>query len=75
MSCGIAYTLQVIGQRHVEPTADSLILSMESSVSLLGGWLILGQRLSARELFGCALVLAAVILVQLPERGTKGVHA
>lgn len=52
----------------VEPTAASLLLSMESVFSVLAGWVILGQKLSARELFGCALVFAAVICVQLPDK-------
>lgn len=68
MSCGVAYTLQVIGQKNVEPTIASLILSLESSVSVLAGWILLDQKLSIRELSGCALVFAAVILVQLPEK-------
>lgn len=68
LSCGVAYTLQVVGQKNVEPTIASLLLSMESVVSVLAGWLILGQKLSARELAGCALVFAAVILVQLPDK-------
>lgn len=67
-SCGVAYTLQVVGQKNVEPTVASLLLSMESVVSVLAGWAILGQQLSGRELAGCALVFAAVILVQLPQR-------
>ena len=67
LSCGVAYTLQVVGQKNVEPAAASLILSLESVVSVLAGWAILGQRLSGRELAGCALVFAAVILVQLPS--------
>ncbi len=71
VSCGVAYTLQVIAQKNVEPSVASLILSLESSVSLLGGWLILGQALSQKELFGCALVFSAVILVQLPEKSPK----
>ena len=72
MSCGIAYTLQIIGQKNLEPAVASLILSMESVVSVLAGWVILGQALSGKELFGCALVFAAVILVQLPERSKRG---
>lgn len=71
LSCGVAYTLQVVGQKNVEPTVASLILSLESVVSVLAGWVILGQRLNPRELFGCALVFAAVILVQLPEKKVK----
>ena len=71
LSSGVAYTLQVVGQKNVEPTIASLILSMESVVSMLAGWVLLHQALTKRELFGCALVFAAVILVQLPDR--KGV--
>ncbi len=72
MSCGVAYTLQVVGQKDTDPTIASLILSMESVISVLAGWVILGQELNSRELFGCALVFGAVILVQLPERKKKG---
>lgn len=68
MSCGVAYTLQIIGQKDLDPTVASLILSMESVVSMLAGWMILGQSLSRKELLGCALVFGAVILVQLPDR-------
>ena len=71
LSSGVAYTLQVVGQKNVEPTIASLILSMESVVSMLAGWVLLHQALTKRELFGCALVFAAVVLVQLPDR--KGV--
>lgn len=72
MSCGVAYTLQVIGQKGMDPTVASLILSLESVVSVLAGWVILGQKLSSKELLGCAVVFAAVILVQLPERQKEG---
>lgn len=68
LSCGVAYTLQVVGQKNVEPTIAALLLSMESVVSVLAGWAILDQKLSGRELFGCVLVFAAVILVQLPDK-------
>lgn len=71
MSSGVAYTLQVVGQKDLDPTVASLILSMESVVSMLAGWVILGQALSRRELSGCVLVFTAVILVQLPERKKK----
>ncbi len=73
MSCGVAYTLQIIGQKNVEPTVASLILSMESVVSVLAGWVILGQELSSKELAGCVLVFAAVILVQYNGRTPKKV--
>lgn len=68
MSSGVAYTLQVIGQKEMEPAIASLILSLESVVSVLAGWVILGQKLTGRELLGCAMVFGAVILVQLPEK-------
>ena len=68
MSCGVAYTLQIIGQKHLDPTVASLILSLESVVSVLAGWVILGETLNLKEIFGCVLVFAAVILVQLPEK-------
>ena len=72
MSCGVAYTLQIIGQKELEPTVASLILSMESAVSVLAGWLLLGQSLTVRELAGCALVFAAVIFVQIqPDKGMR----
>ena len=67
MSSGVAYTLQIIGQKDSDPTVASLILSLESVVSMLAGWVLLGQALNGRELLGCALVFSAVILVQLPE--------
>ena len=71
MSCGVAYTLQVIGQKQLDPAVASLILSTESVVSVLAGWLLLGQSLTVRELAGCALVFAAVILVQVsPARAS-----
>ncbi len=68
LSCGVAYTLQVVAQKNTDPAVASLILSLESVFSVLAGWVILGERLSARELFGCVLVFAAVILAQLPEK-------
>ena len=71
LSSGVAYTLQVIGQKDMDPTVASLILSMESVFSALAGWAILHQKLSRRELFGCVLVFMAVILVQLPEKKHK----
>lgn len=63
--CG-AYTLQMLGQRRVEPTTASLLLSPENVFAVLAGWLLLGQTLTPRELLGCALVFVAVICSQLP---------
>lgn len=66
MSCGVGYTLQVVAQKHVEPTVASLIMSLESVFSVLAGWVLLGQSLSARELLGCVFVFGAIILAQIP---------
>lgn len=68
LSSGVAYTLQIVGQKNVNPAIASLILSLESCFSVLAGWLILGQRLSVREAMGCVLMFAAIILAQLPDR-------
>ena len=68
LSCGVAYTLQIIGQKNVNPAVASLILSLESCFSVLAGWIVLGERLSRREFAGCVLMFAAIILAQLPEK-------
>lgn len=70
LSSGVGYTFQIIGQKGMNPTAASLILSLESVISVLAGWLLLHQTLTARELAGCALAFAAIILVQLPSKET-----
>jgi drug/metabolite transporter (DMT)-like permease len=70
LSMGVAYSLQIIGQQNMEPTAASLIMSLESVFAALCGWLLLSERMSSRELLGCALVFAAVILSQIPEKKT-----
>ncbi len=66
MSCGVGYTLQVVAQKHTDPVVASLILSLESVFSLLAGWALLGQKMTARELFGCMLVFSAILLAQAP---------
>lgn len=67
-SCGIAYTLQIIGQQDVNPTVASLLMSLESVFSVLAGWVLLGEKLSVKELSGCALIFAAVVLAQIPAK-------
>ena len=59
LSSGVAYTLQIAAQKHADPTAATLIMSLESVFAALSGWLILGEVLSVKELIGCGLVLAA----------------
>ncbi len=68
MSCGVAYTLQIIGQKGLNPTVASLILSLESVVSIIAGWLLLGEKLSGKELLGCGIIFAAIVLAQLPGK-------
>jgi drug/metabolite transporter (DMT)-like permease len=68
LSVGIAYTLQVVGQRHVEPSRAGVVLSLEGVFAALGGWVVLGERLSTRSLVGCGLMLAAMILAQVRLR-------
>ena len=68
LSSGAGYTLQIVGQKGMNPTVASLILSLESVVSVLAGLLILGQRLSGREILGCVLMFAAIVLAQLPQK-------
>ncbi|MCH5299315.1 MAG: DMT family transporter [Ruminococcus sp.] len=73
LSCGVAYTLQIVGQRFTAPTVATLIMSLESVFAALSGWLIIGEQLSVKELFGCVLVFAAVVFAQvnLPSENKK----
>ena len=73
LSCGVAYTLQIVGQKGMNPTVASLIMSLESCISVIAGWLILGQNLSSREIFGCVLMFGAIMLAQLPQKSASAV--
>jgi len=73
MSCGVAYTLQIIGQKGMNPAVASLILSLESCIAVLAGWLFLNQNLTARELIGCGVMFMAIVLAQLPGK-KKGIE-
>lgn len=68
LSMGVAYWLQIVGQKHLEPAPASLIMSLESVIAALCGWLFLHESMTAWELAGCALVFAAVILSQIPSK-------
>ena len=72
LSSGVAYTLQIVGQAGLNPAVASLIMSLESVFAAISGWLILSQPLSTRELIGCGLVFAGVVLAQLPGRARAG---
>jgi drug/metabolite transporter (DMT)-like permease len=71
LSCGVAYTLQIVSQKHIDPTLAALILSLESVFAVLCGWALLSERLTAREMTGCLLIFAAVVLAQLPDKENK----
>lgn len=65
-SCGVGYTLQIVGQNGLNPTVASMLMSLESVFSVLAGWVILHEVLSPRQLAGCGLIFAAIILAQIP---------
>lgn len=71
LSSGVAYTLQIVTQKHLNPTVASLLMSLESVFAVLTGWLVLNERLSPKELLGCVLVFTAIILAQLPQKQKK----
>lgn len=73
LSCGVAYTLQVVAQKDINPTLASLIMCLESVVAVLAGWVLLGQSLSIRELMGCLFMFIAIVLAQLPMPDKKRV--
>ncbi len=68
LSMGIAYSLQIVGQKDLEPTTASLVMSLESAFAALGGWWLLGERMTNWEMLGCGLMFAAVVVSQLPQK-------
>ena len=68
LSCGVAYTFQIIGQQYTEPTPASIIMSLESVFAALAGGILLHETLKIGEIFGCVLMFAAIIIVQLPQK-------
>lgn len=71
LSCGLGYTFQVIAQKYAEPTVASLLMSLESVFAVISGAILLHETMSMRELMGCAVIFAAVIISQLPEKKKK----
>lgn len=67
MSSGVGYTLQIIAQKNTEPAVASLLMSLESVFAALAGWVLLNQKFSGREMLGCAIMFAAIVLAQLPD--------
>lgn len=68
LSCGVAYTLQILAQKHTDPSVASLLLSLESVFAAIAGAIILHEQLAPRELAGCVLMFAAIIIAQLPSK-------
>ena len=68
MSMGIAYTLQIVGQKAIEPTTASLLMSFESVFAAISGWLLLSETFTLTEGIGCALVFGAIMLSQIPVK-------
>lgn len=66
LSSGVAYTLQIIAQKDLNPTVASLIMSLESCVSVIAGWIILNQKMNERQIAGCVIMFAAIVLAQIP---------
>ena len=68
LSCGVAYTLQIVAQKHTQPVVASLLLSLESVVAVIAGIILLKEMPTLKEGIGCVLMFAAIILAQLPEK-------
>lgn len=68
MSCGVAYTFQIIGQKYTDPTSASIIMSLESVFAAISGWILLSEAMNLSQIFGCALMFLAIVLVQLPDK-------
>ncbi|MDO4485508.1 MAG: DMT family transporter [Bacillota bacterium] len=68
LSCGVAYTLQIVAQADTDPTIASMILCLESVFAVIAGMIILGESMSFREITGCVIMFAAIVVSQLPSK-------
>lgn len=71
ISSGIAYTLQMLAFKDIDPTIGSLVASLESVFSVIGAWIFLNQRMNLREISGCVIILIATVVAQLPSKGKR----
>lgn len=71
LSSGVAYTLQIVGQKYTQPAIASLLMCLESVFAVLAGWVVLNEALNHRELLGCVVMFVAIILTKIPERKKK----
>ena len=65
LSTGVAFTLQIVGQKYAAPAAAAILMSLEAVFGALGGWFVLGETLSSREILGCALMIAGMLVIQV----------
>ena len=70
-SCGLGYTFQTIAQKDLQPSVASIIMSLESVFSVIFGWILLGQKMSVREIFGCIIMFVAIVLAQINDESDK----
>lgn len=68
LSSGVAYTLQIVAQKNLNPTIASLIMSLEACVSVIAAWVILGDAMNTRQILGCVIMFGAIVLAQLPSK-------
>ena len=71
LSCGVAYTCQILGQAHVEPTQAAILMSMEAVFAAMAGWAVLGETMSAVQVLGCALLLAGAVMAQAAPKACR----
>lgn len=75
VSCGIAYTLQIVGQQYSKnPTVASILMSLESVFAAISGAILIGERFTLRETLGCAIMFAAIVFAQLPQHNKKNIE-
>lgn len=72
LSSGVAFTLQIVAQNRISPTIASLLMSLESVFAVIAGAIVLGERLSSKEIVGCLCIFAAVVFAQLPGKKPSG---
>ena len=67
LSCGVAYTCQILGQAYVEPTQAAILMSTEAVFAAVAGWIVLGETMSSVQILGCALLLGGALMTQMPQ--------
>ena len=68
MSAGVAFTLQIVGQKYAEPAHAAILMSFEAIFGALASWILLDEIMSGREIFGCVLMVAGMMVTQMGQR-------